>query len=99
MQSEQELKKRTWVYLQSPKEYGVPGCSCGNATPEWSEFQDHLWCDKCPKDFKPENWGVFDGPIPVRTAGLLGMCFDRFNLETQTVEKFNEDSITWEPKP
>lgn len=83
-----ELEKRTWHYIQPPSQYGIPGCACGNCNTQWSEFKDRLWCDKCEIDFQPEHWGVFDGPIPVATSMMLGMCFDRFNLETQAVEPF-----------
>lgn len=39
----------------------------------------------------PAHNGVFDGPIPVATAGLLGMSFDRINLETNKIEPFEYD--------
>lgn len=81
-----ELEKRKWVYVMRPAAYEVAGCDCGNADPDWSEYKGHLWCQKCEKDFVPTHNGVFDGPIPVGVASLLGMSFDRFNLATQTVE-------------
>jgi len=84
-----ELKpKRKWVYVQRPGSYEIAGCKCGNADPDWSEFEKHLWCPACQIDFIPEHGGVFDGPIPVAAAQLLGMSFDRFNLETQQIEPF-----------
>jgi len=86
--SETVLEKRKWVYVQAPNVYGIAPCSCGNTETQWSEYKDHLWCDKCQKDFIPEHGGVFDGPILVHTCGLLGMCFDRINLETNEIEKF-----------
>lgn len=88
-----ELKKRTWCYTQPPKDYGIAACECGNAETQWSEFEGHLWCGACQKDFKPERGGVFDGPIPVYTSKLLGMSFDRFNLETGDVEIFDPASL------
>ena len=39
-----------------------------------------------------DNNGVFDGPIPIRTATMLDMCFDRLNLETRQVERFDAGS-------
>lgn len=33
---------------------------------------------------------VFDGPIPVVTCHMLGMSFNRFNLEMQQIERFDE---------
>lgn len=86
------LDKRTWVYVQRPAEYEIAGCPCGNADPEWSEYKGHLWCAKCQKDFIPEHNGIFDGPIPVNGARLMGICLDRFNLETQKIEKVFDSS-------
>lgn len=83
------LEMRTWVYVQRPASYGIADCDCGNDDPDWSEFSGHLWCAGCQKDFVPAHNGVFDGPIPVMTARLLGYNFDRFNLETGQVEPFD----------
>lgn len=85
------LEKRTWCYVMRPAAYEIDGCKkCGNADPEWSEFKGHLWCAKCEVDFVPAHNGVFDGPICVNVCKILGISFDRFNLETQQVEKFDE---------
>ncbi len=83
------LEKRTWCYVMPPAAYEVAPCACGNADTEWSEFNGRLWCSACQIDFVPEHNGVFDGPIPIATAGLLGMSFDRFNLNTGQVEPFD----------
>lgn len=88
---EKPLEKRTWVYVQSPEVYGLPQCKLGHPNPQWSEFKGRLWCDQCQEDYIPEHNGVFDGPINVNVAGMLGMCFDRLNLETKTVEIFDID--------
>jgi hypothetical protein len=90
--------KRTWVYVQRPSSYEIAGCKCGNADPDWSEFKGMLWCPTCLIDFVPEHNGVFDGPIPVAAAALLGMSFDRFNLETQEVER-DEHGVTGLSRP
>lgn len=82
------LEKRTWVYVQRPVKYGIAPHKCGHKNPEWSEYKEHLWCPVCETDFIPEHWGVFDGPVGVHMCALLGICFDRFNLETQQVESF-----------
>ena len=79
------MKKRRWVYVQSPKEYDIASCSCGNVETQWSEWQGHLWCAKCEKDFVPEHNGIFDGPIPVNAAAMLGLCFDRYYLRSKRV--------------
>lgn len=45
------------------------------------------WCAECRRDFIPEHGGVFDGPIPVKAAHLLGLCFSRINLKTGVIER------------
>lgn len=70
-----------------PEDYGIPGCPCGNVA-QYSEYVDKLWCSKCCCDFTPEHWGIFDGPIPVNITRLLGISFDRINLETNEIEPF-----------
>lgn len=87
------MKKRTWYYCLSPKDFEISPCSCGNTETQWSEFEKHLWCDKCEKDFIPEYNGVFDGPIAVQACALMGIHFDRINLETGKYEKFNRESL------
>jgi hypothetical protein len=83
------MKKRTWIYTQRPAVYEMAGCDCGNQDPDWSEFEKHLWCATCKKDFIPAHVGIFDGPIPVNCCAMLGIKFDRFNLETQQIEPFD----------
>lgn len=80
------LEKRTHVYVMRPKEYEISGCKCGNDDPEWSEFKGHLWCACCEIDFIPEHGGIFDGPIPVQCAGMLGIDLRMLNLDTQQIE-------------
>jgi len=84
-----ERERRTWVYVQRPASYHIAGCDCGNDDPEWSEFSGHLWCAICQKDFVPAHNGIFDGPIPLNVCRLLGISFDRLNLESQRVEPFH----------
>lgn len=74
--------RRTWCYVQRPKQYEMAPCDCGNADTDWSEWRDHLWCAKCKKDFIPKHTGIFDGPVPVHTSELLGIYFDRIDLKT-----------------
>jgi len=40
---------------------------------------------KCQKDFNPSHGGIFDGPITAQAAKLLGISFDRIDLETNKV--------------
>ncbi len=86
------LVKRTHVFLQSPSVYAIPGCSCGNEDTQWSEYQAHLWCDKCAIDFIPEHNGVFDGPIMMNLAQSMGMSFSRLDLTTHVYEVIDSDS-------
>ncbi len=89
------LPRRTWVYCMLPKAYEMADCSCGNQDTQWSEFENHLWCEKCQKDFIPEHNGVLDGPIPVHLAKMMGMQFDRIIIETGKVERFNVSIGKW----
>jgi len=92
-----EKTKRTWVYIQKPSDYEISGCTCGNNDPQWSEFVGHLWCEPCQKDFIPTRNGVFDGPIPSEAAAILGMSFDRINLETNQVEHYDRSAGKYVP--
>lgn len=74
--------RRTWCYVQRPKEYEMAGCECGNEDPDWSEWREHLWCAKCKKDFIPKHNGIFDGPVAVNASELMGIYFDRIDLKT-----------------
>lgn len=85
------LEKRKWCYVQPPSTYEMAPCVCGNTDTLSSEYKGHLWCAKCEKDFVPEHAGIFDGPIPVATSAMLGISFDRINLETNEVEPFKID--------
>ncbi|MBU2772434.1 hypothetical protein HMI48_00385 [Acidithiobacillus ferrooxidans] len=91
-----EPKRRTWVYCQSPKIYEIAPCDCGNEDTQWSEFEHHLWCEKCQKDFVPAHNGIFDGPIPARAAAMLGVRFDRVILATEKLDRFDIGMGKWE---
>lgn len=75
----------------------MASCPCGNHATQWSEFAKHLWCDACEVDFVPAHNGIFDGPIPVRAAMMLGMSFDRMNMETGRVERYDPESSQYVP--
>lgn len=83
------LNKRTWSYIQQPKEHEIAPCSCGNADTQWSEYEKHIWCEKCQKDFIPEHNGIFDVPVGITISLMLNITFDRFNLITQQVESID----------
>ena len=78
-----ELRKRTHVYCQMPQVYEVAGCP-NNPDHKftWSEFEHRLWCFDCEVDFIPSHWGIFDGPIPLNLTMMMGISFDRLNMET-----------------
>lgn len=80
------MNKRKWFYLSPPKVYEVAPCSCGNQDTQWSEYEAHIWCENCQKDFIPQHNGIFSGPLLLKTAQMMGLSFDRFNLETNQVE-------------
>lgn len=88
----EEKPKRTWHYIQRPAIFEIAPCDCGNADAEWSEFEKHLWCGRCQKDFIPTHNGIFDGPIPIGAAKLLGICFNRHNMVTKKVERFDTET-------
>lgn len=86
-----ELEKRKWCYAQHPAIYEIANCPCGSDNVTWSEFKKHLWCFDCETDFLPEHNGIFDGPIPVQACNLMGIYFDRINLETNEIETFDSE--------
>lgn len=91
MTEKEVLKQRTHVYLSQPIDFEISSCGCGNINTQWSEYERHVWCDKCEKDFIPEHGGVFDGPIPVKISHMLGLNFHRLNLLTNQVEAFTTE--------
>jgi len=91
--SEGPLEKRTWVYVQRPRDYEIAFHGCGHSDPDWSEYKHHLWCPVCKVDFIPTHSGVFDGPISIECCRLMGIVFDRFNLETQQIERFEVEQL------
>jgi hypothetical protein len=75
------MNKRKWRYVMEPGHFGIPGCRCGSTDCTWSEYEGYLWCHVCSTEFVPTDWGVFDGPIPVEASGLMGMSFERVEIE------------------
>jgi hypothetical protein len=86
--------KRIWHYVQNPATYEVTCPKCGGNNIEWSEWAEHLWCYSCQKDFKitVKSMGVFSGPIPMEVSGLLGMCFDRWDMEKKKFIVWDEEN-------
>jgi len=83
-----ELPKRKTCLVQYPQEYCIKCDICGGENLHWSEWEYLVWCYDCEVDTKGTG-GIFDGPIPIGTASLLGICFDRVNIETSEVIKFD----------
>jgi len=76
------MRKRKWIYIQPPQDYGFSCDICGGSNIEWSEFEHMIWCYDCQKD-TPGDGGVFGGPIGMGASRLLGMNFDRIELKTR----------------
>lgn len=81
------MEKRKWCYVQSPMVYGIECDLCNGSHIAWSEFEHMIWCFKCERDTKGTA-GIFGGPIPIGAAQMMGIRFDRVNLKTGEIEKF-----------
>ena len=92
-----ELKKRTWCYVMQPTAYEISCDKCGGTNITWSEFEHCIWCYDCQIDTKGSD-GIFDGPIPLNACLMLGLSFDRIDLETGKILKMKHDGnkLTWE---
>jgi len=83
-----EKIKRTHVYVMPPQSYEISGWPVEPSHQvDWSEYEKHLWCFGCEKDFIPENDGIFGGPIPIGAMTMLGISLDRINIKTHEVVK------------
>ena len=98
------MKKRTWHYILPPTAFDMRCDKCwegdlsdGTGTNiTWSEFEHMIWCFDCEIDTEGFA-GVFDGPIPMYASRMLGITFDRFNMETNQIERFNIETCEWDP--
>jgi hypothetical protein len=80
---------RTHVYASPPRQFDMH-CPRGiRHKIEYSEFEKHIWCYTCEKDYflpwSSRYTGIFSGPIPINVARLLGCDFRRINLETKEI--------------
>jgi len=76
--------------------FDYPPCSCGcHEDLAWSEFKEHIWCPVCEKDYIPEYQGIFDGPIPVGVATMLGISFDRYDLVNEKILRFDPEKCEY----
>lgn len=93
--------KRTHIYCSPPHTFEMRCPKNKRHKLEWSEFEKHVWCYNCEKDFcVPEHsrWtGIFSGPILVNVAQLMGCDFRRLNLETKEIIEMNDHQFnkTW----
>lgn len=76
-----ELKKRTEYFAVKPAGWCINCDVCGGENLHWSEYEGLIWCYDCEIDTKGTG-GIFDGPIPMESAELLGLCFDRIHIES-----------------
>ena len=84
------MNKRTWIYSQHPTVYDISGCTqCHGNDIEWSEFENYIWCKKCLIDYIPDSYGMFDGPIPIRVASMMGVKFNRICLITHQLHIYD----------
>ncbi len=83
------MRKRTWVYCQSPATYEVFCDKCGNIECEWSEFVGHVWCAKCNEDVSGTP-GVFGGPIGIALCAMIGLFFHRVSIKTGKVSYMDD---------
>ncbi|MDO8641499.1 MAG: hypothetical protein Q7R33_08195 [Nitrosarchaeum sp.] len=90
------LKKRTWHYIQNPKDYEITCDKCNGTNIEWSEFEHMIWCYDCKIDTKGTE-GVFGGPIPVELAGILGMSFDRWDMINKVRQVYDNEKQEYLP--
>lgn len=69
----------------NPAAYSIRCDKCNGGNIEWSEWEHMIWCYDCEIDTEGFP-GIFDGPIAVTVAELLGLSFDRWNMIEQRVE-------------
>ena len=82
------MKKRTWHYAQNPKDYCIHCDICGGQNIEWSEFEKKIWCYDCKKDTHGDE-GIFDGPIPLEAASMMGIRFDIYDMKNKKIISFH----------
>jgi len=83
------MEKRTWHYIQNPKEYEITCDRCEGSNIEWSEYEKMIWCYDCKIDTGGIK-GVFDGPVGIGAAGVSGMSFDKYDMVNKRVVRFKE---------
>jgi hypothetical protein len=94
------MNKRKWCYVLPPTAYDMRCDKCwqgelddGTGTNiTWSEYEGKIWCYDCEVDTEGMP-GIFDGPIPIHVSYMLGLSFDRVNLEKNCIERLNLNKL------
>lgn len=93
------LEKRLWCYVQRPAVYEIAPHDCGHDDAQWSEYEGRLWCAHCAVDFIPAHAGIFSGPISTKLASMMGICFDRVNIATGKIDRFDTETACYASDP
>jgi hypothetical protein len=94
--------KRKYCNILPPYIFEMKCPKCKGINIDWSEYENHIWCYDCKQDSDPgdtEYAGIFSGPVPVHVSYILGLHFDRINLETNKIELFNLNTCDYDPLP
>lgn len=83
------MTKRKWHYVESPATFSLKCSKCQGQNIYWSEFENHIWCFKCEEDIYYETSHEI---FPVGLARMLGITFDKIDLETGERIKFNSEN-------
>jgi len=94
---------RTHHWIMKPSSYGMACPLEHNHKITWSEYESHIWCYHCSRDWYVtiNNAGVFSGPIPITLAAILGIRFERVEISTQKVIDVHDPEFdnTWVSDP
>lgn len=89
------MEKRKWCYVMKPQDFQISCDICKSDNITWSEYAHHIWCYDCKIDTKGDG-GIFSGPIPAMATQILGIYFDKFNLKTGKIAKFNPKTVEYD---
>ena len=93
---DKSLRKRKYIYANNPARYEIRCDKCNGENIWWSEYESHIWCYDCEIDTSGTE-GIFGGPICFNAMRLVGLTFDRINLETEQLEicKIEDNELKW----
>jgi len=80
-----------------PSVYEIKCDKCGGENITWSEYKHKIWCFDCEIDTEGTG-GIFDGPIPMNLAEMMGISFDRIRIKDgkRLAIKNNGGHIYWQ---